>query len=78
MKIGGGSLANVKFPSDETAFIQFPFTINYSLAEDTGLVVIKDLATKCAGSSDLTVDYDLTVRPFLVRPLADRLFANAH
>lgn len=65
MSVGGGHQTNVKFPADTTAFLQFPFTVTYSVSDDTDLVVLKDLANKCGvtgSSSNIVVDYVLKVR----------------
>lgn len=61
-------MANVKFPSHTTAYIQFPFSVEYQVSSDPSLTVLKDLATKCGVSggstSNIVVDYDLTVCSF--------------
>lgn len=65
ISVGGGFMTNVKFPSDTTVYLPFPFNVTYVLSNDPSLVVLKDLATKCGVSggatSDITVDYELTV-----------------
>lgn len=65
ISVGGGSLTHVKFPSDTVAWIMFPFNVEYQLSSDPNLTVLKDLASKCSGNGDLTVNYDLTVRLLL-------------
>ncbi|KAF8321636.1 hypothetical protein DL93DRAFT_2051709 [Clavulina sp. PMI_390] len=61
VSVGGGAIDNIKFPSSTTAYISFPFTITYTVSSDPNLAVLKDLATKCTASQDLTVNYLLTV-----------------
>lgn len=65
--LGGGSLANVKFPSHETKNLLFPFVVEYTAQDDPSYIIAKDIASKCGftdGStpSDIKVNYDVTVR----------------
>ncbi|KAF9993838.1 hypothetical protein BGZ79_001445, partial [Entomortierella chlamydospora] len=61
--IGGGSLNNVDFPKKSNQTINFPISASYSLSQDTGLTVVKDVLTRCgatgSAATDLTIDYDL-------------------
>ncbi|KAF9346574.1 hypothetical protein BGX26_001896, partial [Mortierella sp. AD094] len=61
--IGGGTLNNVDFPSKSNKTINFPIAASYSLSQDNGLTVVKDVLTKCGATggaaTKLTIDYDL-------------------
>lgn len=77
VSVGGGHMSNVKFPSHTTAYIQFPFSVQYQVSNDPSLTILKDLATKCGTSgstSDITVNYDLTVRSVFF--LSDQLLKH--
>ncbi|KAM0754026.1 hypothetical protein T439DRAFT_169808 [Meredithblackwellia eburnea MCA 4105] len=63
--LGGGSLSDVTIPKNSNTTIHFPFTINYTLSQDSDLSIAKDIAKKCgftgSTASDLTIDYTVTL-----------------
>lgn len=65
-QIGGGNLTDVSIPEHSTTTIHFPFTVTYSLAEDTNLAILKSIAQDCGFAStgtqqDLKFDYTVTL-----------------
>jgi hypothetical protein len=59
--IGNGTLNNVNLPAHSTTTFTFPFTITYTQSIDPSSAIITDIAEKCLGQTDLTVNYQLTV-----------------
>jgi hypothetical protein len=61
--VGNGTVNNVKLPSGSTTNFTFPFALVYTESIDPNLSILRDIASKCIGSSkaDLTVHYKLTV-----------------
>ncbi|KAG9010087.1 hypothetical protein FRB93_004749 [Tulasnella sp. JGI-2019a] len=65
-QVGGGSLYDVKFPSNSDTQFTFPFNITYSTTIDPNQILITDLVNKCGiktGSTKqpLTVKYDISL-----------------
>ncbi|ODO00840.1 hypothetical protein L198_03167 [Cryptococcus wingfieldii CBS 7118] len=62
---GGGSMSNVNFKGYTDSTFVFPFTLNYTLANDPDRTVLNDLISKCGilgtTTEDITVDYDLNL-----------------
>jgi len=77
VSVGGGHMANVKFPSHTTAYIQFPFSVQYQVSNDPGLTILKDLATKCGATSDITVNYDLTLKIRIIALISPSFSSSA-
>jgi hypothetical protein len=51
----------VNLPAHSTTTFTFPFTITYTQSIDPSSAIITDIAEKCLGQTDLTVNYQLTV-----------------
>lgn len=65
MPLGGGEEDSVNFKSHTQTTFNFPLTLTYVLADDTGSTVLTDLLNKCgitsSTKSDITVDYKIVV-----------------
>lgn len=64
LDLGGGEKDDIVFHSHTQTTFDFPFTLDYKLADDTNQTVLKDLLSKCGitgTKEDITVDYKLTV-----------------
>jgi hypothetical protein len=65
MDLGGGQKDNIKFRSNTETTFNFPFELDYKTSEDTNMVVLQDLLSKCGitggTKQDITVDYKITV-----------------
>ncbi|KAF9246295.1 hypothetical protein BU15DRAFT_70398 [Melanogaster broomeanus] len=59
--IGGGQENDVTFPSHTNTSFTFPFSIAYTTTMPSSSQIFADLVTKCDASSDITVDYDVTL-----------------
>ncbi|TFY64869.1 hypothetical protein EVJ58_g2336 [Rhodofomes roseus] len=64
--VGGGSLKNVDFKTDETTNVTFPLDLKYNITGSSSTSVLVDLANKCgvipgSSKSDITINYKATV-----------------
>lgn len=66
MDLGGGEKDDIVFHSHTQTTFNFPFTLDYTLADDPNHTVLEDLLSKCgipdsSTKKDITVDYKITV-----------------
>jgi hypothetical protein len=60
--MGGGQKDNIVIRANQLTNFTFPFALQYNIADDPGHTVLTDLAAKCTGNTQLTVNYKITVR----------------
>jgi LEA14-like dessication related protein len=59
--IGSGQENNIDIRANEQTNFTFPFTLQYTLADDPSHAVLTSLASKCLDNEDLTVNYKITL-----------------
>jgi len=64
--MGGGSRDNIAFPANSETTFNFPFTIDYTQAEDPGSAILMDISNRCgftgAAARQIQVNYAITLQ----------------